>query len=367
MPDPPPIVIPPGDHGYFNALASRSDVLVAYTLRDTAQLEKYRVTANRQSWVTYDPVMDAARVEIPEFDPVSRMTLAAPIGPTDTTITFTASQAGLNLLSAVKIDNEVMVIAPTNTKSSGTSTMVLRAQGGTVAVDHEAGAAVYNSTNSLLNYLYLPISTADGHRHLFTWDLRFSASMIAARTGLSNYKTLRFENNGAWLQIDTRFAGNSGSSDKTPGFDPTQHVGVVGARTVNIVGGVADWTQTDGNHLGPGMLTSSQLSPQPGQFILRPDVWTRYWVEIDQRANDYDLFSLWVADQDHDAVRIFNQAPVSVRPSGTSKGAVDKLMIEFNTSTNALKLGRGSLIAHIRNVIALQDPQDVPALLVRPN
>jgi hypothetical protein len=64
-------------------------------------------------------------------------------------------------------------------------------------------------------------------------------------------------------------------------------------------------------------------------------------------------------------VRIFDRVPVSVRPRGTSKGAIDKLMIEFNTSTNALKVGRGDLVAYMRNVAVLQDADAAP-LLVKP-
>ena len=83
---------------------------------------------------------------------------------------------------------------------------------------------------------------------------------------------------------------------------------------------------------------------------------------IEQRANDYDLVSLWVADETTGPVQLHDRLPVSVR-----NGTIDSFWLEFNTSTTELGPNRtGDLTAYVRNIVALVDPAEVKSVLVRP-
>jgi hypothetical protein len=377
-PPPPPIVVAPGSNGYFVALLERADVFKAYSLRSQTQIDLYKANKSARSWVTYDAEVDAAKVVIPAFDPDTVMALVDPIDASATTVRLTlpaypatqqdALLGGLMTTGrALQIGTEVVTVQRTSGVSiTGGLVGVLRAQHGTTASAHVAGERALGSVNSLrlVDTVQLPLGTADGHTYLMTWDALYTESLIANRTGLDNYKTFRLE--PAWLQVDTRFSGQSGSFSATAGFDKTQHVGVVGMRSANGMGGVADWSLTTGNQAGPG-ITTPNLAPQIASFILKPNVWVRYWILIEQRANDYDYMTFWAADATRDAVKLFDRVPLSLPKTGSVVNSISKFLVEFNTSESKVLPGRGDFVAYVRNVIALRDPQDVPALLVRPN
>jgi hypothetical protein len=373
-------------HAYFNALAVRADLFKAYSLRDQAQLDELKASRTRRAWVTYDPAadtdaqrQDAAKVVVPDFDAFSQLARALTAG--ETTMQLTASNSlmtgALSNSRAVKIDQEIMIVSRQSGVPITDSTVTIqRGQHGTIAAAHTAGANVLLSVNSLINIPKLPLRTVDGHTYLFTWDAYWTESFLFGRTGISNYKTWQFTNNDSlWLQVDTRFTGMSGGSTnagatgasiKTPSFNQTTDIGVAGARGYNVLGGPADWLLSNGNQSGPGVSYDSTLTPQVGTFVIYPRTWTRYWVQIEQRANDYDLMSMWVADETRDPVKLFDRLPLSVRPTGTRPNTIDYFWLEYNTSDNALKPGRGSMVAYMRNFVALQDAASPTALLVRP-
>jgi hypothetical protein len=49
-------------------------------------------------------------------------------------------------------------------------------------------------------------------------------------------------------------------------------------------------------------------------LCILPNKWVRLWYLIDQRANDYDLISMWAADEVSAPVKMFNALEFSVRP-----------------------------------------------------
>ncbi len=375
---PPPSPTPPPPTGdantYFAYLSSLPETFKAYSLRDATQLTTYAQAPARRKWVTYDATMDAAKVVIPSFNPDERYTLADPVDATATTLHFLTpsgmAEATFNsLLSGAMTTGRSLRIADSETvvvqRVSGVSIT-----GGLVPVKrsatpalHAAGEAILGSVNSLINQVQLPIGTVDGHTYLFTWDALYTPSMIAGATGLGNYKTFRFE--PAWLQVDTRFDGTFGNWSKTPGFNASTDIGVAAMRSGNNMGGVDDWSLTTGYQAGPG-ITTPQLAPQITPFILKPNVWVRYWVQIEQRANDYEYMTFWVADVNRDPVKLFDRVRLSLPKSGVSPNNITKFLVEFNTSTNTLRAGRADFVAYTRNFVALQDVADPTPLLVRP-
>jgi hypothetical protein len=351
-------------HAYFNSLLARSDYWKSYALRDDAELLSYRASKVKRAWVTYDAVLDAAKVLIPVFNPDAGTSITTALDRTATTLTFANSVAGLNNLRALKIDDEIMVISG-NKVSQGSSISVLRGQHGTTAAPHAASSPVYFSTNSLMNIVKLPLGTEDGHSYVFTWDTLWTPSWM----GLNyNLKTFQFTNNDSlWLQVDTRMNGVTGNNRHTDSFDAARDVAAVGGRYLPVCCGPAIWDPANSGQAGPNVTVVSQIEPQTGAFVVAPNRWTRYWVQINQRPNDYDQMSMWVADETHAAVKVFDQLQLSVRPGGTRPNSIDAFWLEFNTSANALPEGRGELTAYMRNFVALRDVADVRTLLQQPN
>lgn len=371
-PPPDPTPIPPSL--YFDLLRARPDARWVYSLRTDAQLSTLAQAPTRRKWVTYDAAMDAAKVVIPAFNPDERYVLADPLDATTTTLhlatPFGVTQANFDaVLAGAMTTGRSLKIGDTETvtvqRVSGVSITggLVPVVRGASPVAHAAGEVLFGSVNSLINGVFLPLGTQDGHAYLFTWDALYTDSMISSRTGIGNYKTFRFE--PAWLQVDTRFDGTYGNWTATPGFNKSTDIGVAAMRSSNAMGGVDDWSLTTGNQAGPG-ITTPQLAPQIAPFILKPNVMVRYWVQIEQRANDYDLMTFWVADQTREAVKLFDRMRLSLPKTGTSPNTISKFLIEFNTSESKVLAGRGDFVAYVRNFVALQDAGDPTPLLVKP-
>ena len=221
---------------------------------------------------------------------------------------------------------------------------------------------------SLPNQIRLPMSTADGTTTLITWDAWFGAEFRHERTGIATYKTFQFASpkDRIWFEVRTRFKQDkeaqarrlgkgTGEKRAAKGGGPSDPnlIGMVDARGYGARGTAP---------LGPNVTKSAPLAPQVGAFAIRAETWTRYWVVIDQRANDWDLISLWVADETHDPVQILDRLQFSV------KGSVDAFWLEYNTSSKGrAKNALGPRVAYARNVVMLRNVKDVPALLQRPS
>jgi hypothetical protein len=363
-------------HGYFDALVARPDRFVSYSLRDSAQLlqPKYGGYAACNSCplsVNYSPTtdtnphrQDAAKLVIEAWRNVNDATVALPIGPSDTTITLSAITSTYQKPRHIKIDKEEMRVEAyflaTNTLN------VTRGVGGTVATAHKPGSLVTVSANSVENPLTLPIGTTDNHVYFLTWDAYWTDSWV--NTGLTNLKTFQIYGSTSgdqrWWEIQTRFAP---SASVAPGFNRNTDVGAATVRGYNsLPAGNANWLFSSGTVYGPGVTDNDpDILPRIGSFIIRPNRWTRYFVRVDQRYNDYDYVDYWVADEATDPVQIYSHIPASLKPPTNS---IPALRFEFNTSTiEPRDRGDRDLVTYLRNVVVLRDAANVESLLIRPS
>jgi hypothetical protein len=334
-------------NAYFDALVARPDHFKSFSLRDTAQVLNLRAADSNPASITYDPEhdtyaqrQDAAKVVIPPFSDVE--TLSSGISPSQTTITLHDSKS-LSLYvkrRQVRIDKEIMTITARATNVITVQRGVL----GTSAASHAAGATVSLSTNSIANQMWLPVGTQDGHTYLATWDAWYGSELRRDVSGLKNWKTFQFDarkkaggSAGIWFEVRTRF-------DLAPTPDD---VAMVDARGYSIP-------------FGPNVTRDQPLTPQAGTFVVKPETWVRYWVLIEQHSDSWDLMSLWVADETHDPVQIINRLQFE------NYGLIDKFRFEFNTSTYAMTVNRGDLVAYVKNWVMLQDPKDPTSVMQRP-
>lgn len=340
------VVAAAGDpHAYFNGLVARADHWKSYSLRDSKQLDYpknggYAECNSCPLYVTYDPAhdpdprrQDAAKIRIPDFIPSAQ--LAQPVAPGDTTIVLAWTPA-LTFGRAIKVDGEVMMYVGQSAIVNNI-VPVARAQHGTTATSHAAGARIHLSTNSLPNQVRVPMGTRAGHTYLVTWDAWWGAEFSFDRTNVPTHKTFQFASRGIWWEMQTRYALGRGGAG----------IGEVSTRTYSGVRGPE--------------VTSADPMPQVGTFMIQPERWTRYWALIDQTASDYDRVSLWVADEQVDPVKIIDRMPLKA-----VNGIIDEFFLEYNTSTPNLKAGRGPLTAYVRNIVMLQDVGNATSLMVRP-
>lgn len=360
-------------HAYFNSLVSRRDHWKSFSLRAADQVSSTRVGGYAQlrtgevSGVTYDPAQDtdrhrqdATKVTIPAFIPTTQ--LAQPVGSTDTTLTLvTAYKPNYPPGRVIRVDSEVMTVVSWLTD---TTVSVARGAYGTSKAGHSGGASVMHSTNSLRTQIRLPLGTEDGHDYFFTWDSYWTDSYVGA--GNFQHKIFQFSSGGKdgdtlWFEPHISYG-----SSKHSCFDPGRHVGGIQVRSYNKLGGGADWSQTDGNLLGPRVTKENPVTPF-GHFCVEPNTWVRFFLRLRQRANDYDLVDLWASDERQDPVQVLTNIPVSVRPSGLYPNSIAKFWVEFNSSDDEyMRIDGRDLVSYVRNFVALLDPSDVSALLVRP-
>jgi hypothetical protein len=386
----------PDPHAYFTSLIARGDLFRAYSLRPIPgapvaspyyenqllrrALGGYAVSNNTDlgTWINYlyprdahPDAQDAAKVVIPPFKPQgadSVARLAVPIGPSTDPIALPAGSSSSYGAAggSVMIDSEIMDVhdpdgpGPLRAFDKTTGRLYVRRGGhGTPAVSHGAGAPVRQSTNTVPNAVRLPLGTSDGHTYFFTWDGYWTSSYL--KTGLTNHKAFNFLSKGIWLEPDTHFAGGAGDA-KIAGFNVETDVASFQVRSYNDLGGPAHWTVGTQEYAGPAVTRTSPLQPQLATFTIRPDRWIRFFVRIEQRANDYDCVDTWVADHSTGPVQIHRRLPVSVRD-----GTITDFLLEYNTSND--RFGRGDLrdlVAYVRNFVALRDAPDSDRLLQRP-
>jgi hypothetical protein len=250
----------------------------------------------------------------------------------------------------------------------GNDVNVVRGAYGTAATAHGEGASVSTSNNSLKNQLRLPIGTSDGNTDLFTWDGYWTSSYL--KTGLTNHKAFQFSSgkDGIWLEPQMRFDGGAGIAGGCTDWDPATQVAAIEMRSYNsAINGNPLWALTDGNQLGPGTTNKEPIQPKLGSFCVSANRWTRFWVRIEQRANDYDYMDMWAADEMLNPIQIYRHIPISIPTTGSAN--ILKFWLEFNTSTSDYKRGNPrDLVAYVRNFVALLNPpSDVSPLLLRPS
>jgi hypothetical protein len=320
---------PPGDgtaHTYFNALTSRSDHWRSYSLRDQAQLVRYSETTREHT------TPDVNYIWPNDPDP-RRQDAAKLIIPSD-------------------------------------------------------GSGVKKDTNR--NSIYqvrVPMGGMElGHSYLVTWDAFYGDEWRHPVSGLIAHKAFMldgpFEPNGGpkiWWETHHDYRGN-----KTYPVNQAEEVGNLSVRYYG-----SSWKEIDGKWIGcpagPNVASgSSSFTPTLPyrQWKIQPERWVRHWVLVEYGMDsltiaDYaggplttvsnpprgTLMSMWAADEDRDAVQIYNRLQVTLWQPG-----VREFWIEMNTSTNEVKVGRPNLVAYFRNIVMLKDVgyAGVPKLLQRP-
>jgi hypothetical protein len=136
-------------------------------------------------------------------------------------------------------------------------------------------------------------------------------------------------------------------------LDRTQQVAVVRGRTYVSTIGQAGSTMTD----------EDPIKPQAARFIIRGNVWTRFWWYIDQRSSDFERATLWISDETTAPVKVFDGVTMSV---GGTPPTISSWWFEQNTSQDRYRGARRDLVSWVRNFVALQDPADVTSLLLPP-
>jgi hypothetical protein len=362
------------EHAYFESLVRRSDVWKSYSLRDPAQVRMTRDGGHVQNgdeavnaWVSYNPQadtdrnrQDAAKFIVPAFFAVTKLTAA--VGTSDTALKVEyayKSQWGVG--KVMMVDREAMTVTGW---LSDTSIAVKRGTYGTVPAAHSGGALVMKATNSLVSQLRVPLNTEDGHSYFITWDGYWTDSFVGA--GKFNHKAFQLssghqDGNAIFFEPGTHFGDTNASC-----YNPAVHIASVNVRSYNKVGGVANWSLTDGDQLGPGVPRQNPLN-EHGTFCLKANTWVRFFVNVRQRANDYDYVDMWVADETTEPLQVLVNVPISVRPTGGTPNSIQKFWVELNSSSDEyLRVDNRDLVVYVRNIVALRDTADVRPLLIRP-
>ena len=334
-------------HAYFNSLVAAATHWKSYSLRDQAQLlgPKEGGYAQRAAplSVTYDPTgdkyhtpQDGAKVLVPSFTDAQGTRLTANVTATETVIALSNRPGTIIVNGSLKIDDEVMkIVVP------GNPVTVQRGQFGTKISAHAAGAPVLAVTNSIGNQVWLPMGTVSGHTYLTTWDAWFGPENRLVVTGQTGWKTFQFRRQGPrnpsiWFEVRTRL-------DKAPTPDD---VGTIDARGYSA--------------FGPNVTRDQPLSPMSGEFVIRPGVWVRHWMLLDQRQADFDLISLWAADEHTDPVLLYD------RMQFVNDVPVESFQLEFNSSSDRLPMLRPDMVSYVRNVVILKDVANPRSLFLRP-
>lgn len=365
-------------HDYFNSLVARADHWKSFSLRDQAQLLQYKNASSLPPSVTYEPAtdpdphrQDAAKVVIPAFAWNSRqptLTAGVPTSSSGAVEFITMTSGGYADGRALKIGPEIMTVVRLTGEVSSETVRVRRGQYGTAAVAHSVGTPVLASNNSLVNQVRLPLGTSDGNSYLFTWDAYWTDSYL--NTGLINHKTFQFSSSKTgdsgtdmfWLEPNTNYETNEHAC-----WNDSTFAGVHVRSYNESLGGPADWTLTNGNVLGPGVTNRTPIEPKSGDFCQTVNTWTRFWVLIEQRANDYDYMDMWVADENQNPIQIYRRVPLSVRTTGGTPNQIYSFWFEFNTSTdNHVRGNTRDLVAYIRNFVVLRNVASPTSVLQRP-
>ena len=360
------------EHAYFDSLRRRADMWKAYSLRDPAQLADSRQggfgegTGTSASGVTYSPEtdndrhrQDAAKIVIPAWRPDTPLTQAISAG--DTTLYLDAYKAAYPAGRVIRVDNEVMTV----TKWVNDTTITAqRGTYSTAPVAHAAGAMISRATNSLRPQVRIPLGTEDGHSYFFTWDGYWTDSFMGA--GDFNHKAFQFASGGSVDGDVIFFEPDVSYHATTAACWSSQSVASVIVRSYNKTGGVANWLLSTGDQLGPSATAQQPLGPR-APFCFNANQWVRFFVNLRQRANDYDYVDMWVADETRDPVQVLFNVPISVPPKGRFPNSITKFWLEFDTSSDKyFRVDNRSLVAYVRNFVALRDNDDPRSLLVRP-
>jgi hypothetical protein len=289
---------------------------------------------------------------------------------------------------SIRIDNEAMMIRSCTAAEGGTAqghgfiaatgmVCVTRGAYGTTPAAHTAGAQIKKSNNAMNPYLHISLGKVvgascvtcptDGHTYLISWDEFYTDSYLIVKTYNAASKTYQLQNgggtsNGKLWETRLRFDGaQSNASLPAVGWNPATDVAAIDVRPYNSTyGGIDTWSLTNGNTMGNNGIIGcggSCLNNQVGQFIVKPNTWVRFWIKIVQQANDFDLISLYVADENNDAVTIFSNIKMSVSASLQSAHQTMRYF-DFEKQDSLEANGRGQLdydlVSYARNWFMLE-------------
>jgi hypothetical protein len=220
---------------------------------------------------------------------------------------------------------------------------------------------------SLKTQLWLPTNHQPRTSLLVTWDDWLGEEFRYGEVlDIGGYKAwnLCSPTSGIWTEIQHRMLrqGEELSAVAIRQYNPRQQ----GPNTITMGG------QTiNGQPPRFGNYGNNVIGPMAGEFGVRPETWTRYWLFVEPDGDWYRLF-LWVADETRDPVQLYNGLQVRPRTSegratrASMDGTWDIFRLEFNTSTSGT-LER-DLVGYARNVVMVQNISraGVQAVLQRP-
>ncbi len=385
-----------GPDAYYTAMCGRTDVFQCVDLRDQPTIDAYSQRSPNVD-VTYctpqptcdsdDHRQDAAKVVIPPFftptqSTTINSTMAAsaedwsnctrPVVAGYSCFKITTS-AGNSLFTKAgrwwRIGSEIMTAVDPDGAGPQRSfdtvlreAVVLRGTNGTTIASHASGTVLYLWTNSLPNQVRIDIESAGGtipqtredHTYFFSWDDYRTSSYQGNLIGTQKTFQLTCWNgpNTAAICIEPQisYATNTGVIEDpcglSSGATSATDVGSVRLRVYHGTwNGNADWSLTNGETLGPGTSDNQPVCPQTTAFVIKPNVRTRWYARVEQRANDYDYVTLWLADANTDAVKVLTDLPMSVGLVGnpTAKQGIKTYYIEDNTSEDTTPSSRVDL------------------------
>ena len=227
---------------------------------------------------------------------------------------------------------------------------------------------------SLPNNVRVPIPKTTDDSLLVVWDAWFGDEF---KEFDGTYKNFQLASGRIWTEVRSDFGArrNPRVEEKYPGpkialVDVRQYDHDFSKGPCTISGPEFDGITYSGNNIGPRV----------GDFVIRPETWTRYWALLKPSADypGFYEFSLWVADEKQEPRKLVGHPEdatcdprlrgkgVLIRPTATH-GYWDKFWLEYNTSSNYVAPGRGPLTSYARNVVMLKgvDPESA-GLLVKP-
>jgi hypothetical protein len=279
-----------GDHAYFESLLAISDYWKAYSLRPQAGVtdssspyyEDQLASEADGGFVIneydpfepphleYDAAEDATKLTIPPFIRTNNNNLAADINASDTVLSCTDVTTSFAVGRYIRIDSEFMVITARDTTLD--TITVTRAQGGTTAVAHTSGTAVYQLSNSTTSVLTIPLLTNnEATRVFFAWDAKYTSSFVG--TGLNNHKAFQISSGGSAIWFEPNNAYSPNEPTVVGSFNPATDVAAFQVRSYTKV-------------IAPPTTGDEPLTPVSDTFAIKPNKWTRYFVLLKIKARD---------------------------------------------------------------------------------
>lgn len=189
-------------------------------------------------------------------------------------------------------------------------------------------------------YVFAPVTNG---QLWYVWDLMIDENWQNIRGGVNTYKAFQLtskniddgSNDERRLEIRANFSVTSASA-AAPVENPAGAIDVRPYRTGSETG--------SGGKLEPIHADTSLHYSQRFPFIAALGKWTRFWAKVDM---DTKTFSLWAADEDREAVAIYQDAPV---PELTG---LDGWWWEFDTSQ--ARTGPAGVFGWFRNLVVLHN------------